>query len=421
MTRRQTRFPQVSSAGGPPRHRAPRPGSHRYPPKVYRRRRLAALLSAALLVAVIVGLISLAGGTGGGGTSTTTTHKNTTSTSPTAAGTVGIGLRTVIWTDTNPHAGGVSNPAPGGSAGPRTLVTDIFYPSVGGSKSAAKRGLGPDYGAGPFPVVVFAHGFDTLPSTYAPLLKSWVNAGFIVVAPLFPDENANEISSLGAASNQQLGEAESDIVNEPYDIAYVVTKVESGASGEASSGVGWLKGLAVPGKYALAGHSDGAQAVAALVYSQAQAYGSTYAALPTKPFGVLIFSGSELSGTYAPPASPPPALFVQSAVDQCNLPQYAGTLFHDLGGGFFLKLLGAHHFAPYVGLGPAAPLVESATTAFLKAALAGNPTLDELNSSVTSAKVAVLYGPSGAPVLTALPTPTPAARIAACAIPNGTS
>ena len=51
-------------------------------------------------------------------------------------------------------------------------------------------------------------------------------------------------------------------------------------------------------------------------------------------------------------------LFVQSAVDQCNLPQNAATLVHDAGGGFFLKLLAAGHFAPYVGRGPAAPVVE---------------------------------------------------------------
>jgi hypothetical protein len=423
MGQRQSRFPQVSGASGPARHPARHSAPRRYPPKVYRRRRLAAVLSAALVIAVIFGLVSLAGSGSGGPSRTTTTHNSTssTSTSLTPSGKVGIGIRTVIWTDTNPHAGGVFNPAPGGSAGPRRLVTEIWYPSAGGSKSAPTAGAKPDYGAGPFPVVVFAHGFDTLPATYAPLLGSWVNAGFIVVAPLLPDENANEISSLGNATITQLQEAESDIVNEPYDIAYVVSQVESGAAGVASTGAGWLKGLAAPGKYALAGHSDGAQAVAALVYSQVatQAYASSYAALATRPFAVVILSGSELSGTYAPPASAPQMLLVQSAVDQCNLPQNAALLFHDSGGGFLLKLLGAHHFAPYVGLGPAAPLVESVTTAFLKEALAGTPTVAELAGSITSPKIAVLYGPSKAPVLTALPTPTPTERIAACAIPSG--
>jgi dienelactone hydrolase len=372
-------------------------------------------------VAVVVGVVGLAGG-GGGHPGTTTTPPRSTTGSTTSAqpGTVGLGLRTVTWTDNNPSAGYVVNPAPGGSAHLRKLVTEVWYPSVGGSSTTPSRGAKPDYAAGPFPVVVFAHGFDTVPATYAPLLRSWVSAGFVVVAPLFPDENANEISSLGNATTTELEVAESDVVNEPYDIAYVVGQVESGAAGSASSGVGWLKGLVAPGKYALAGHSDGAQAVAALVYSQetGQAYATTFADLATRPFAVVILSGSELSGTYAAPASPPPMLLVQSAVDQCNLPQNAGTLLHDAGGGFYLDLLGAHHFSPYVGLGQSAPVVESLTSAFLKAAATGTPTLSALSPSVTSARIAVLYGPAKAPVIAAVPTPTPAERVAACAIPT---
>ena len=174
----------------------------------------------------------------------------------------------MTWTDTNPSAGLVVNPAPGGSAGPRTLVTEIWYPSIGGSRNKPTTDAEPDYRGGPFPVIVFAHGFDTLPDTYTPLLVSWVKAGFVVVAPLFPDENANLINSLGSRTTTQSELAESDVVNEPYDIAYVVDEVESGAGGAASSRAAWLKGLVEPGKIALAGHSDGAQAVAALVYSE---------------------------------------------------------------------------------------------------------------------------------------------------------
>jgi hypothetical protein len=331
--------------------------------------------------------------------------------------TTGIGLRTVTWKDTNAAAGLVVNPAPGGSAGPRTLVTEIWYPSVGGSKTRPTVRERPDYAAGPFPVIVFAHGFDTLPSTYTALLASWVDAGFVVVAPFFPDENAGEIASLGNASTQQLEVAESDIVNEPYDIAYVAGEVELAATGAASSGASWLKGLAEPGKYALAGHSDGAQAVAALVYSGAASYSSTFDALATRPFAVVILSGSELSGTYAPPSNAPSLLFVQSAVDDCNLPTYAATLVHDAGGGFFLKLLGAGHFAPYVGRGPAAPLVQRVTAAFLKAALAGIPGISELSPLVSGSHLAVLYPPSKAPVLATIAQPTPAERSAACTPP----
>jgi hypothetical protein len=394
-------------------HRTPPP--RRYPPAVYFRRRVAVILSAALLVAVLVGLVTLVGGTSPKAGTTTTTAEKTTSTTATPASSTGIGLKTVTWTDTNSAAAAVVNPAPSGSAGPRKLVTEIFYPAKGGSRTGPTVRAKPDYSAGPYPVVVFAHGFDTLPETYLPLLDAWVNAGYVVVAPEFPDENANEISSLGNATTTQLETAESDVVNEPYDIAYVVSEVESSATGAATSGAAWLKGLVEPGKYALAGHSDGAQAVAALVYAQAQSqlYATTYAGLATRPFAVIILSGSELSGTYAAPTNPPPLLFVQSAVDECNLPENAATLFHDAGGGFFLKLLDANHFGPYLGQGRAASIVEKVSVAFLNSTLAGTASESELSPLLTPSGVATLYGPTTPPVLPTL-SPTPAARTLAC-------
>jgi dienelactone hydrolase len=378
-----------------------------------------ALAVVALLVAVFV-LIGNGSPSKKSGSRPTTTTTRPKATTTTQAGKPGIGLQSVVWTDTNPSAGLVVNPKPGGSAGPRTLDTEIWYPAIGGSAASPTVGARPDYHGGPFPVVVFAHGFDTLPATYTSLLASLVHSGFVVVAPLFPDENANEINSLGDATFAESEIAESDIVNEPYDIAYVVGQVESGARGSASSHAAWLKGLVEPGKVALVGHSDGAQATAALVYSAN--YASTYGAMGSRPFGVVILSGSELSdaGKYAAPADPPPMLFVQSAADTCNLPQDAGTLFHDAGGGFFLKLASAHHFSPYVGIGPAAPVVEEVAAAFLKAAQAGTPSASSFSSVTLSPSIATLYPPSAKPSLIALPQPTQAERIVDCAVPTTT-
>ena len=86
-------------------------------------------------------------------------------------------------------------------------------------------------------------------------------------------------------------------------------------------------------------------------------------------------------------------LFVQSAVDECNLPQDAATLLHDAGGGFFLKLLEAGHFAPYVGQGRRAGIVERLTVAFLKRPLAGTPRSHELSPAIGPAHVATLLCP----------------------------
>lgn len=405
----------MSGTRGPTRRPPQRgPAAHRrLDPAIYRRRRLA--VASALVVIIVllvgVGLLVTSGpsrsGTGGHGT--TTTKATTSATGSVKA--LGIGMREVTWTD----SGFAVNPAPNGSARPRVLVTEIWYPSVGGSDTSPTTGARPDYAGGPFPVIVFAHGFDTLPTTYTALLTSWVRAGFVVVAPLFPDENANEINSLGHPTLTQSEIAESDVINEPYDIAYVAGQVESGAGGDAASGAPWLKGLAEPGKIALAGHSDGGQAVAALVYQTT--YAPTYDAMAARPFAVLVLSASELSGTYAPPPSSPPLLDVQSAADTCNLPQDAATLFHDAGGGFFLELTSAHHFSPYVGIGPSAPIVEKITAAFLKAAVAGTSVSSALSAVAVPPAIAKLYPPSLTPVLVALPEPTQAQRTVACAPP----
>jgi len=45
--------------------------------------------------------------------------------------------------------------------------------------------------------------------------------GFVVVAPLFPDEEREQDQLLVPRTVTQSELAESDVVNEPYDIAYV--------------------------------------------------------------------------------------------------------------------------------------------------------------------------------------------------------
>ncbi|NNN09190.1 MAG: chlorophyllase, partial [Acidimicrobiaceae bacterium] len=42
-------------------------------------------------------------------------------------------------------------------------------------------------------MIVFAHGYDVSPDIYSALLNSWVRAGFVVVAPFFPDEKASAV------------------------------------------------------------------------------------------------------------------------------------------------------------------------------------------------------------------------------------
>ena len=83
----------------------------------------------------------------------------------------------------------------------------------------------PAYRFGPYPVIVFAHGFDVDPDTYRALLVSWVEAGYVVVAPFFPD------TSLPAIEAQHGVDTEADIFNQPADVAFVVSQVVKAAEG----------------------------------------------------------------------------------------------------------------------------------------------------------------------------------------------
>src|SRR5262245_1170595 len=52
----------------------------------------------------------------------------------------------------------------------RTLVTSFWYPDA----------------PGPFPLVMFAHGYAVTPDFYTPMLERWAAAGYVVVAPTYP-------------------------------------------------------------------------------------------------------------------------------------------------------------------------------------------------------------------------------------------
>ncbi|MEV4617796.1 chlorophyllase [Asanoa sp. NPDC049573] len=108
----------------------------------------------------------------------------------------------------------------------RKLATTVYYPD----------------GAGRSPVVLFSHGLGGLPADYAPLLRRWAAAGFVVAAPAYPH------TSGGASDYDVL-----DVVNQPADASFVIGKVLAldGRRGDA-----FFEHLATD-RVAAAGHSAG--------------------------------------------------------------------------------------------------------------------------------------------------------------------
>jgi hypothetical protein len=98
----------------------------------------------------------------------------------------GVGSRSFTFVDANRRG--------------RTTVTEVYYPAITGGTDA------PPAEGGPFPIVLFSHGLRGLPSDYKGLWSAWVQAGFAVVAPVYP------MTSRGAAEI-----VPTDLVNQPAD------------------------------------------------------------------------------------------------------------------------------------------------------------------------------------------------------------
>lgn len=222
----------------------------------------------------------------------------------------------------------------------------------------------------PRPLVLFAAGYDSYPSRYAPLLSAWAKAGFVVAAPTFPDENPASVVA-------QRTNTEGDLANEPADLAFVARSLE-GDSSQRSQTCPGIFGRLEPNVLVVAGHSDGAVATALFAFgtgSDPRGVPMTALRVGLSLRGALIFSGAKDGlGPFGAPNPDVPMLMVQSAGDQCNPERDAVTLFRSIGVDerFFLLLRTAHHLPPFNDTDKAAfAVVDPITTRFIRLAARG--------------------------------------------------
>jgi len=236
---------------------------------------------------------------------------------------------------------------------PRVLLTQVRYPAPGAPGGTDVRDAPVARAGGPYPLVVFAHGFDVTPTVYARLLDSWARAGYVVAAPTFPGENP---AAPGGAN-------ESDIINEPGDMSFVISRMLA-----LNAGSGPLAQLIDPSLVAVAGQSDGAEVALGVAYDPRFRDPRVRAA--------IILSGAEIEAkdNMTFPTDGPPLLATEGTADKVNLPKFAYHFFRAAQPPkYLMRLLGAGHLPPYTKQEPQLRIVERVTRAFLDAYLKETP------------------------------------------------
>jgi dienelactone hydrolase len=225
-----------------------------------------------------------------------------------------------------------------GGAPWRVLSTTVWYPTDGG---------------GPYPLVVFAHGYGVTPSYYGALLARIAAAGYVVAAPTYP-----------LLSGQPAGPTDTVGWNDLFPDTWFVTDQVLALSVWGDPVLG---GLIDPNRIAVAGHSDGA----VLSFSD----GFVPFRLDTRVRSVVSFSADQGPyGGYQPNGRP--VLYVLSDLDPYN--PYGDAIGWARGvlqdPKTVVSLVNASHEGPYVNVGdPHFDLVVRLTIGFLDATTKAHP------------------------------------------------
>jgi dienelactone hydrolase len=243
---------------------------------------------------------------------------------------------------------------PGGRVVARPVTTYVRYPGSG---------------TGPWPLVVFGHGYSATPGIYAHLLRAWTLAGYIVAAPLFPLGNEHAAG----------GPDESDIVNQPRDMSFVISQILAANRARSST----LHGLVDTSRIAVAGQSDGGETAFAAAYD-----------VPFRDRRIdaaVILSGAQLPGVAFRFVRPSvPLLATQGTADRVNRPSSTYAFYNAAPSPkFLLRLSGVGHIAPYTRRSAQLAVVERVTIAFLDRYLK-HGSLGEIEHAANAPGVAML-------------------------------
>jgi dienelactone hydrolase len=275
--------------------------------------------------------------------------------------TYAVGTRTLTFVDTSRPT------SPNGSFGgapTRTLPTEVWYPAEGAAAEAPTADAAPARGRGPYPLVLFAHGYDVTPDFYAPLLQRWAAAGYVVAAPVFP-----------ILSGTPGGASHVDYEQTFADGSFVISQMLALPGGDS------LAGLVDPDRIAAAGHSDGEVISFGLGFLEC--------CRDTRVKSVISMAG-DLANANNPHVrdTGTPILHIMETNDEYDPYQHSIDWDREnLTSPRWMVSLNSSHVPPYTQPGdPAFELVSRITVAYLDGTLKGHPErLDDMAADVAAA------------------------------------
>ena len=218
----------------------------------------------------------------------------------------------------------------------RSLPTVVAYPASGG---------------GPWPLVVFAHGFRLGPPGYSRIVATMTAAGYVVAAPSFP--LADEAVA-GARVDR------GDLPNQPGDVSFVIDQVLAASADPASPLAGRVDGSRV----GAVGHSDGADTVLDLGYHASRSDPRVRAVVALSPDAVVAAG----TGT----GTTTPLLLEHGDADTVVPYTESVSVFAAVPARrYLLTLVGAGHLEPVTGTTAWTPVLDATVLAFLDRHLAG--------------------------------------------------
>jgi len=198
-----------------------------------------------------------------------------------ARGQYGVGVTTLELVDTSR---GIEPNGDYPGADERKLVTEVWYPADPATKQPEGRDAPVAADDGPYPLIVFAHGFGSLRTLSASYTQHLASHGYVVAAPDFPETN------LMAPGGIRPG----GITNQPGDVSFVIDSLLKENDEPGSP----LEGAIDPDQIGLTGHSWGAQTTLLTIFGDLRD-DRIDAALPIAPAGCAI--DSEMVGDVSVP------------------------------------------------------------------------------------------------------------------------